>query len=144
MVLQQALFSEQFLQVSSDKENRNEQYFISYRAKVKEGFSFRNVRISNSPAWEINLEIGKDGKYGTTTVLCNRKSSLIANRSESSLLEIMQLDFEANELSSHSDSLGITWQVELPGTGQAVEEGKTELYVMQKEIIGIAPLAMVS
>ncbi|RXM94478.1 Transmembrane protein 132C [Acipenser ruthenus] len=54
----------------------------------------------------------------------------------------MQLDFEANELSSQSDSLGITWQVELPGTGQAAEEGETELYVMQKEIIGIAPLAM--
>ncbi|XP_058850598.1 transmembrane protein 132D-like [Acipenser ruthenus] len=115
---------------------------FTLRAKVKKGFSFRNVRISNSPAWEINLEIGKDGKYGTTTVLCNRKSSLIANRSESSLLEIMQLDFEANELSSQSDSLGITWQVELPGTGQAAEEGETELYVMQKEIIGIAPLAM--
>ncbi|MGH0134762.1 UNVERIFIED_CONTAM: hypothetical protein FKN15_071175 [Acipenser sinensis] len=115
---------------------------FTLRAKVKKGFSFRNVRISNSPAWGINLEIGKDGKYGTTTILCNRKSSLIVNRSESSLLEIMQLDFEANELSSQSDSLGITWQVELPGTGQAAEEGETDLYVMQKEIIGIAPLAM--
>ncbi|MBN3273095.1 T132C protein, partial [Polyodon spathula] len=115
---------------------------FTLRVKVKKGFSFRNVRISNSLAWEINLERGKDGEYGTTAVQCKRKSSLVANRSESSLLEIMQLDFEANELSSQSDSLGITWQVEVPGTGQAAEEGETKLYVTQKEIIGIAPLAM--
>ncbi|XP_041078986.1 transmembrane protein 132D-like [Polyodon spathula] len=113
--------------------------FFILRAKVKKGFSFRNMRISKSPTWEINLERGKDGGYGTTAVQCNRKSSLVAN---SSLLEIMQLDFEANELSSQSDSLGITWQVEVPGTGQAAEEGETKLYVTQKEVIGIAPLAM--
>ncbi|KAI1900878.1 hypothetical protein AGOR_G00054380 [Albula goreensis] len=57
-------------------------------------------------------------------------------------MEIMQLDFEAEELSGQSESQVITWRLELPGKAKMVDEGTMRIYTTQRDFVGLAPLVM--
>ncbi len=67
-------------------------------------------------------------------------------RLESSLLEVLQMDFEVEELSSPVDSQVIIWKLELPSASQNVAktEGAMRIYTTQRDFVGLAPLVMVS
>lgn len=57
------------------------------------------------------------------------------------LLEVLQLDFEAEEFSDQSEGQLVTWRLELPGNIK--DEGSMTIYTTQKDFIGLAPLIMV-
>uniref|UniRef100_A0A4W5QDP7 Transmembrane protein 132D n=1 Tax=Hucho hucho TaxID=62062 RepID=A0A4W5QDP7_9TELE len=114
---------------------------FTVRAIVKKGVSFRTATPSNSLLWDITLDSGVDG---TIAVVCQRKSAIPGKRLDSSLLEVLQMDFEVEELSSQSDSQVITWHLELtPNTRDGgPKEGSMRIYTTQRDFVGLAPLVM--
>ncbi|XP_038868850.1 transmembrane protein 132D [Salvelinus namaycush] len=64
-------------------------------------------------------------------------------RLDSSLLEVLQMDFEVEEQSSQSDSRVITWRLELPAyTRDGGKEGSMKIYTTQRDFVGLATLVM--
>lgn len=57
--------------------------------------------------------------------------------------EVMQIDVEIQEPSDPPATQLVTWQVEYPG-GVVSDLGVSKIYVSQKDLIGVIPLAMVS
>ncbi|NXR24926.1 T132D protein, partial [Cinclus mexicanus] len=55
--------------------------------------------------------------------------------------EIMQIDFEIEDLADLPETQLITWQVEYPGDTTS-DLGISKIYVSQKELVGVLPLAM--
>uniref|UniRef100_A0A668AW31 Transmembrane protein 132D n=1 Tax=Myripristis murdjan TaxID=586833 RepID=A0A668AW31_9TELE len=111
------------------------------RATVKKGVTFRTATPSNSLLWDITLDMGVDG---ATAVICQRKAPIPGKRLESSLLEVLQMDFEVEELSSPVDSQVIVWKLELPPGSKDVAktEGAMRIYTTQRDFVGLAPLIM--
>lgn len=70
----------------------------------------------------------------------------LPSRLESSLLEVLQMDFEVEELSSPLDSQVIVWKLEVPSVpeNEAKTEGAMRIYTTQRDFVGLAPLVMVS
>lgn len=56
--------------------------------------------------------------------------------------EVMQIDLEVEEPSDLPATQLVTWQVEYPGEITS-DLGVSKIYVSQKDLIGIIPLAMV-
>uniref|UniRef100_A0A8C6UYP8 Transmembrane protein 132D n=1 Tax=Neogobius melanostomus TaxID=47308 RepID=A0A8C6UYP8_9GOBI len=114
---------------------------FTLRATVKKGVTFRTATPSNSVLWDITLDMGPDG---TIAVVCQRKAPIPGKRLESSLLEVLQMDFEVEELSSPLDSQVIVWKLELPPvSGNAAKtEGAMRIYTTQRDFVGLAPLVM--
>lgn len=73
-------------------------------------------------------------------------SSCFPFRLDSSLLEVLQMDFGVEELSSPLDSQVIIWRLELPSDSKNVTktEGAMTIYTTQRDFVGLAPLVMVS
>lgn len=92
----------------------------------------------------------KDGSLGDTGSIdaCLSFPTHISapSRLESSLLEVLQMDFEVEELSTPLDSQVIVWKLELPvaPAGVAKTEGAMRIYTTQRDFVGLAPLVMVS
>ncbi|TNN69056.1 Transmembrane protein 132D [Liparis tanakae] len=65
-------------------------------------------------------------------------------RPESSLLEVLQMDFEVEELSSPLDSQVIIWRLDLPSETKDVvrTEGAMRIFTTQRDFVGLAPLVM--
>lgn len=83
--------------------------------------------------------------FGITELHLSNQSCL-PFRLESSLLEVLQMDFEVEELSSPLDSQVIIWKLELPSESRNVAktEGAMRIYTTQRDFVGLAPLVMVS
>ncbi|XP_029916127.1 transmembrane protein 132D [Myripristis murdjan] len=111
---------------------------FTLRATVKKGVTFRTATPSNSLLWDITLDMGVDG---ATAVICQRKAPIPG---KSSLLEVLQMDFEVEELSSPVDSQVIVWKLELPPGSKDVAktEGAMRIYTTQRDFVGLAPLIM--
>ncbi|KAJ8379927.1 hypothetical protein SKAU_G00007050 [Synaphobranchus kaupii] len=112
---------------------------FTLKATVKEGVSFCTATPSNSLLWDTTLDTGADG---TISIVCQKKTAIPRKRLDSSLMEILQLGFEAKELSGQSESQVITWRLELPGKAKASEEGTMRIYTTQRDFVGLAPLVM--
>ncbi|XP_029998343.1 transmembrane protein 132D [Sphaeramia orbicularis] len=114
---------------------------FTLKATVKKGVTFRTATPSNSLLWDITLDMGADGAIA---VVCQRKAPIPGKRLESSLLEILQMDFEVEELSSPLDSQVIIWKLELPlgSKNVAKTEGAMRIYTTQRDFVGLAPLVM--
>uniref|UniRef100_A0A4W6FMT4 Transmembrane protein 132D n=1 Tax=Lates calcarifer TaxID=8187 RepID=A0A4W6FMT4_LATCA len=114
---------------------------FTLRATVKKGVTFRTATPSNSLLWDITLDMGADGAIAVT---CQRKAPIPGKRLESSLLEVLQMDFEVEELSSPLDSQVIIWKLELPSASKNVAktEGAMRIYTTQRDFVGLAPLVM--
>uniref|UniRef100_A0A8C5G5D2 Transmembrane protein 132D-like n=1 Tax=Gouania willdenowi TaxID=441366 RepID=A0A8C5G5D2_GOUWI len=114
---------------------------FTLRATVKKGVTFRTATPSNSLLWDITLDMGGDGAIA---VICQRKAPIPGKRLESSLLEVLQMDYEVEELSSPLDSQVIIWKLELPAasTNTAKTEGAMRIYTTQRDFVGLAPLVM--
>uniref|UniRef100_A0AAQ6IE77 Transmembrane protein 132D n=1 Tax=Anabas testudineus TaxID=64144 RepID=A0AAQ6IE77_ANATE len=114
---------------------------FTLRATVKKGVTFRTATPSNSLLWDITLDMGTDGAIA---VICQRKAPIPGKRLDSSLLEVLQMDFEVEELSSPVDSQVIIWKLELPSASksEAKTEGAMRIYTTQRDFVGLAPLVM--
>ncbi|XP_028830270.1 transmembrane protein 132C [Denticeps clupeoides] len=110
------------------------EHFI-LRAMVKKGLSFSSARPSDTRLWDIVLEPDRGGS--TIAVLCQRKTAVTGKRG---LLEVLQLDFETEELSDQSEIQMIAWNLELPGNIK--DEGSMKIYTTQRDYVGLAPLIM--
>ncbi|XP_077456371.1 transmembrane protein 132D [Stigmatopora argus] len=110
---------------------------FTLRAKIKDGVTFRTATPSNSLLWDITLEAGADSAI---SVICQRKAPIPGKRLESSLLEVLQMEFEVDELSGPADSQVIIWKLELPSTTTAKTEGAMRIYTTQRDFVGLAPL----
>uniref|UniRef100_A0A8C9WZD3 Transmembrane protein 132D n=1 Tax=Sander lucioperca TaxID=283035 RepID=A0A8C9WZD3_SANLU len=111
---------------------------FTLRATVKKGVTFRTATPSNALLWDITLDMGADGAIA---VICQRKAPIPG---KSSLLEVLQMDFEVEELSSPLDSQVIVWRLEIPSASKNVAktEGAMRIYTTQRDFVGLAPLVM--
>ncbi|XP_068099864.1 transmembrane protein 132C isoform X2 [Hyperolius riggenbachi] len=111
------------------------------RAKVKKGVNILNVKISDARQWDVKQELGNGGKHSTTTVTCQRIGPNPRNRSNSLFTEVVQMNFEITSFSSLSGTQPISWQLEYPGK-PSTDIVLSEVFISQKDILGIVPLAM--
>ncbi|XP_029365717.1 transmembrane protein 132D [Echeneis naucrates] len=113
---------------------------FTLRATVRKGVTFRTATPSNSLLWDITLDLGADGAIA---VICQRKAPIPGKR-QYGLLEVLQMDFEVEELSSPLDSQVIIWKLELPSASKnaAKTEGVMRIYTTQRDFVGLAPLVM--
>ncbi|XP_030621783.1 transmembrane protein 132C [Chanos chanos] len=113
---------------------------FSLRAMVKKGVSFRMATPSNTLIWDITLDTGLAGSVG---VICQRRSSITGKRSNK-LVEILQMDFEVEDVSNQSEIQVITWELALPDNVKMMgqSEGTMRIYTAQRDFVGLAPLVM--
>uniref|UniRef100_A0A3P9BNT9 Transmembrane protein 132D n=1 Tax=Maylandia zebra TaxID=106582 RepID=A0A3P9BNT9_9CICH len=107
---------------------------FTLRATVRKGVTFRTV----TPTGVISRVYNAYFICQINTALC------LPLRLESSLLEVLQIDFEVEELSSPLDSQVIIWKLELPSTSKngVKTEGAMRIYTTQRDFVGLAPLIM--
>ncbi|NXB78492.1 T132D protein, partial [Donacobius atricapilla] len=121
-------------------QNSTEERF-TLRAKVKKGVKVSGVRASSPYLWDVRESADHSGRAAPAAVVCQRKSAASANSAEGPSSEIMQIDFEIEDLTDLPETQLITWQVEYPGDTTS-DLGISKIYVSQKELVGVLPLAM--
>uniref|UniRef100_A0A8C3QUQ0 Transmembrane protein 132D n=1 Tax=Cyanoderma ruficeps TaxID=181631 RepID=A0A8C3QUQ0_9PASS len=114
---------------------------FTLRAKVKRGVKVLSIRASSPYLWDITESVDHSGKSAPAVVVCQRKSAASDNSAEGPSSEIMQIDFEIEDLPDPAETQLITWQVEYPGDTTS-DLGISKIYVSQKELVGVLPLAM--
>ncbi|XP_056134840.1 transmembrane protein 132D [Lampris incognitus] len=111
---------------------------FTLRAWFQTGINFLAVRPSNLVAWEIKQEMALGSS--SLAVLCQRKASSMADRLEGSSYEVMQLDFEVDNMINPVPRQALHWYVEYPAGTQTAEK-VTHLFISNTDIQGIVPLA---
>ncbi|XP_076209051.1 transmembrane protein 132D isoform X2 [Aptenodytes patagonicus] len=127
--------------VSVAKNSTEDQFTL--RAKVKKGVNVFSVRASSPYLWDIRESMDYTEKYAPAVIVCQRKSAASENSADGPSSEIMQIDFEIEDLTDLPGTQFITWQVEYPGDSTS-DLGISKIYVSQKDLVGVLPLAMVS
>ncbi|XP_010153474.1 PREDICTED: LOW QUALITY PROTEIN: transmembrane protein 132D-like, partial [Eurypyga helias] len=125
--------------VSVAKNSTEDQFTL--RAKVKKGVSVFSVRASSPYSWDIRESVDYTGKHAPAVILCQRRSAAAENSADGPSLEIMQIDFEIEDLTELHGPQLITWQVEYPGD-RTSDLAISKIYVSQKDLVGVLPLAM--
>ncbi|KFP07721.1 Transmembrane protein 132D, partial [Calypte anna] len=125
--------------VSVAKNSTEDQFTL--RAKVKKGVNVFSVRASSPYLWDIRESMDYTGKYAPVVTVCQRKSAASENSADGPSSEIMQIDFEIEDLTDLPGTQIITWQVEYPGDTTS-DLGISKIYVNQKDLVGVLPLAM--
>ncbi|XP_036777712.2 transmembrane protein 132D isoform X1 [Manis pentadactyla] len=114
---------------------------FTLRAKVKKGVNIVGVRASSPSVWEVKDSTDHTGKYAPAVIVCQKKSAGLENSAHGAFYEVMQIDVEVEEPSDPPATQLVTWQVEYPGDITS-DLGISKIYVSQKDVIGIVPLAM--
>ncbi|XP_077571694.1 transmembrane protein 132B [Stigmatopora nigra] len=117
-------------------ESLAEQFIL--RVWFQSGISFLAVKPSDLVAWEIKQEMAPGG--GSLAVMCQRKSSSTA-RLESPSYEVMQLDFEVDNVITLASTQTLHWSVEYASGTPSSAERVSHLYISNDDIQGIVPLA---
>uniref|UniRef100_A0A8D3A8H0 Transmembrane protein 132C-like n=1 Tax=Scophthalmus maximus TaxID=52904 RepID=A0A8D3A8H0_SCOMX len=115
---------------------------FTLRVWFQSGINFLAVRPSNLVAWEIKQEMTPGSS--SLAVMCQRKASSTAERLESPSYEVMQLDFEVDNVINLVPTQTLHWNVEYPAGAQATSrqsEKVSHLYISNADIQGIVPLA---
>ncbi|XP_029108654.1 transmembrane protein 132D-like [Scleropages formosus] len=110
---------------------------FTLRATTKRGVSFSRARPSSQQLWDTVLE---PGASGTVSVVCQRKAGVTGKRLVTSSCEVLQLDFETEDLSSQVEAQEIRWWLELRGAQGGRHEGILRIYTTQRDYVGLAPL----
>ncbi|XP_037673292.1 transmembrane protein 132D [Choloepus didactylus] len=121
-------------------QNSTEDHF-TLRAKVKKGVSIVGVRASSPSIWEVKESPEYKGKYAPAVIICQKISAGLENSVNSASHEVMQIDIEIEEPGDPPATQLVTWQVEYPGEVTS-DLGVSKIYVGQKDLIGVVPLAM--
>uniref|UniRef100_A0A671FRE8 Transmembrane protein 132D n=2 Tax=Rhinolophus ferrumequinum TaxID=59479 RepID=A0A671FRE8_RHIFE len=114
---------------------------FTLRVKVKKGLRVAGVRASSPSIWEVKESSDYTGKYAPAAVVCQKTSAGSDNSASGVSDEVMQIDVEIQEPSDPPATQLVTWQVEYPG-GVVSDLGVSKIYVSQKDLIGVIPLAM--
>ncbi|NXS81419.1 T132D protein, partial [Erpornis zantholeuca] len=125
--------------VSVAKNSTEDQFTL--RAKVKKGVNVFSVRASSPYLWDIRESVDYTGRSAPAVVVCQRKSAASQHSEDGPSSEIMQIDFEIEDLPDLPETQLITWQVEYPGDTTS-DLGISKIYVSQKDLVGVLPLAM--
>ncbi|XP_069476233.1 transmembrane protein 132D-like [Ambystoma mexicanum] len=128
-----------FLSISRDA--TLEQFMVW--AKVNKGVTLHGARASDPSGWEVRENVDFEGKYSPGAFVCQRKTEVSESRSRGPISEVLQVDFEITDFSDVSGTQTITWRVEYPGE-TASEQETTKVYINQKGLAGVLPLAMES
>uniref|UniRef100_A0A3Q0QX51 Transmembrane protein 132C n=1 Tax=Amphilophus citrinellus TaxID=61819 RepID=A0A3Q0QX51_AMPCI len=117
-------------------------YMLLCRVWFQSGINFLAVKPSNLVAWEIKQEMAPGSS--SLAVMCQRKASSTAERLESPSYEVMQLDFEVDNVINLVPTQTLHWSVEYPAGTQTTSrqtEKVSHLYISSADIQGIVPLA---
>ncbi|XP_046301885.1 transmembrane protein 132D [Marmota monax] len=114
---------------------------FTLRAKVKKGVNIVGVRASSPSIWDVQESAEYTGRYAPAVIICQKKSGGSENSVDGTSYEIMQIDVEVEEPSDPPTTQLVTWQVEYPGEITS-DLGVSKIYVSQKDLIGVIPLAM--
>ncbi|XP_062418497.1 transmembrane protein 132B [Pungitius pungitius] len=117
----------------------NTQQF-TLRVWFQSGINFLAVKPSNLVAWEIKQEMAP----GSLAVMCQRRASSTPERLESPSYEVMQLEFEVDNVINLVPTQTLHWNAEYPAGAQAPPrptEKVSHLYISNADIQGIVPLA---
>ncbi|XP_059885277.2 transmembrane protein 132D-like [Delphinus delphis] len=125
--------------VSISKNSTEDRFTL--RVKVMKGMNIIGVRASSPSVWEVKKSMDYAGKYTPAVIVCQKKSAGSENSAEGASYEVMQIDVEIQEASDPPTTQLVTWQVEYPGDITS-DLGVSKIYVSQKDLIGVIPLAM--
>ncbi|KAM9360978.1 LOW QUALITY PROTEIN: transmembrane protein 132D [Symphorus nematophorus] len=120
-------------------DSNTEQFTL--RVWFQSGINFLAVKPSNLVAWEIKQEMAPGSS--SLAVMCQRKAYSTAERLETSY-EVMQLDFEVDNVINLVPTQTLHWNVEYPAGMQTTSrqtEKVSHLYISNADIQGIVPLA---
>ncbi|XP_053181473.1 transmembrane protein 132D [Scomber japonicus] len=123
------------------KTNSNTEQF-TLRVWFQSGINFLAVKPSNLVAWEIKQEMTPGSS--SLAVMCQRKASSTAERLDSPSYEVMQLEFEVDNVINLVPTQTLHWNVEYPADMQITSrqtEKVSHLYISNADIQGIVPLA---
>uniref|UniRef100_A0A3B4F1F3 Transmembrane protein 132C-like n=1 Tax=Pundamilia nyererei TaxID=303518 RepID=A0A3B4F1F3_9CICH len=115
---------------------------FTLRVWFQSGINFLAVKPSNLVAWEIKQEMAPGSS--SLAVMCQRKASSTAESLESPSYEVMQLDFEVDNVINLVPTQTLHWSVEYPAGTQTTSrqtEKVSHLYISSADIQGIVPLA---
>ncbi|XP_028270296.1 transmembrane protein 132D [Parambassis ranga] len=121
-------------------DSNTEQFTL--RVWFQSGINFLAVKPSNLVAWEIKQEMAPGSS--SLAVMCQRKSSSTAERFENPSYEVMQLDFEVDNVITLVPTQTLHWNVEYPAGTQTASrqtDKVSHLYISNADIQGIVPLA---
>nr|XP_061811412.1 transmembrane protein 132C-like [Nerophis lumbriciformis] len=118
-------------------ESLAEQFIL--RVWFQSGISFLAVKPSDLVAWEIKQEMAPGG--GSLAVMCQRKCSLQNEKLESPSYEVMQLDFEVDNVITLAPTQTLHWSVEYASGAPSSAERVSHIYISNDDIQGIVPLA---
>ncbi|KAM7391256.1 hypothetical protein PAMP_021956 [Pampus punctatissimus] len=121
-------------------DSNTEQFTL--RVWFQSGINFLAVKPSNLVAWEIKQEMVPGSS--SLAVMCQRKASSTAERLDSPSYEVMQLDFEVDNVINLVPTQTLHWNVEYPAGIQMTSrqtEKVSHLYISNADIQGIVPLA---
>ncbi|XP_063272170.1 transmembrane protein 132D [Prinia subflava] len=125
--------------VSVAKNSTEDQFTL--RAKVKRGVKVFSVRASSPYLWDIRESADPSGKSAPAVVVCQRRAAAPDSSVEGPSSEVMQIDFEIEDLPDLPETQLITWQVEYPGDTTS-DLAVSKIYVSHKELVAVLPLAM--
>ncbi|KAM9393913.1 transmembrane protein 132C [Pholidichthys leucotaenia] len=123
------------------KTDSNTEQFI-LRVWFQSGINFLAVKPSNLVPWEIKQEMAPGSS--SLAVMCQRKASSTFERLDSPSYEVMQLEFEVDNVINLVPTQTLHWTVEYPGNPQTASrqtEKVSHLYISSADIQGIVPLA---
>uniref|UniRef100_A0A8C4I235 Transmembrane protein 132C n=1 Tax=Dicentrarchus labrax TaxID=13489 RepID=A0A8C4I235_DICLA len=121
-------------------DSNTEQFTL--RVWFQSGINFLAVKPSNLVAWEIKQEMALGSS--SLAVMCQRKAYSTAERLESPSYEVMQLDFEVDNVINLVPTQTLHWNIEYPAGMQTTSrqtEKVSHLYISNADIQGIVPLA---
>ncbi|XP_040928461.1 transmembrane protein 132B isoform X2 [Betta splendens] len=121
-------------------DSNTEQFVL--RVWFQSGINFLAVKPSNLVAWEIKQDMAPGSS--SLAVMCQRKASSTAERLESPSYEVMQLDFEVDNVMNRVSTQTLHWSVEYAAGVQASSrqtESVSHLYISNADVQGIVPLA---
>nr|XP_046241339.1 transmembrane protein 132D [Scatophagus argus] len=121
-------------------DSNTEQFTL--RVWFQSGINFLAVKPSNLVAWEIKQEMAPGSS--SLAVMCQRKAYSTAERLESPSYEVMQLEFEVDNVINLVPTQTLHWNVEYPAgmqTSSRQTEKVSHLYISNVDIQGIVPLA---
>ncbi|KAG7489328.1 hypothetical protein JOB18_009308 [Solea senegalensis] len=115
---------------------------FTLRVWFQSGINFLAVKPSNLVAWEIKQEMAPGSS--SLAVMCQRKASSTAERLEIPSYEVMQLDFEVDNVINLVPTQTLHWNIEYAADTQMTSrqpEKVSHLYISNADIQGIVPLA---
>uniref|UniRef100_A0A8C2WJ75 Transmembrane protein 132C n=1 Tax=Cyclopterus lumpus TaxID=8103 RepID=A0A8C2WJ75_CYCLU len=111
--------------------SNTEQFTLRWELKLKP---------SNLVAWEIKQEMAPGSS--SLAVMCQRRATSTAERLESPSYEVMQLEFEVDNVINLVPTQTLHWNVEyITGLSSRQTEKVSHLYISNADIQGIVPLA---